>query len=234
MPELDRHLDKLTGSGALPEPQVQGAIERILESYGEVIPQYPTGDGPCDVFLPARRVVIEVKERAGKRKAASVGPDLPGSQSGETQFQQVERYVRALRRKEQLSLWGDLPDANTPWIGALTDGVRWWAWEWPAARSDEFVREHEPLHERSFYGGGATFSTFSKRLRSGAPAKNGCPPTRLTCSDRFESGWGRSGMRPRAAATRRRSIGSGMISCGAAASASPTTDGSICSSITVC
>ena len=169
MPELDRHLDKLTGSGALREPQVQGALERILERYGEVIPQHQTGDGPCDVFLPARRVVIEVKERAGKGKTPAVGPDLPGSQSGETQFQQVERYVRALRRKEQLSLWGDLPDANTPWIGALTDGVRWWAWEWPAARSDEFVREHEPLHERSFYAGGGGNSQ---------PSRSACDPAR--------------------------------------------------------
>ena len=156
-PDLAKPLEKLTKAGALPEPQVQSALERVLETYGEVIPQHQTGDGPCDLFLPARRVVIEVKERAGKRKAAAVGPDLPGSQPGETQHQQLERYVRALREKERRSLWGDLPDVNTPWIGALTDGVRWWAWEWPANRDDEFVREYAPLHEQLFLeGGGGT------------------------------------------------------------------------------
>ena len=156
-PDLAKPLEKLTKDGALPEPQVQSALERVLETYGEVIPQHQTGDGPCDLFLPARRVVIEVKERAGKRKAAAVGPNLPGSQPGETQFEQLQRYVRALREKERRSLWGDVPDANTPWIGALTDGVRWWAWEWPANRDDEFVRDYDPLNEQAFLeGGGGT------------------------------------------------------------------------------
>ena len=176
MPDLAAHLDKLTGSGALSEPRVQGALERILERYGEVIPQHQTGDGPCDIFLPARRVVIEVKERTGKGKTPAAGPDLPGSQPGETQRQQVERYVRALRRKEQLALWGDLPDANTPWIGALTDGVRWWAWEWPAARDDEFAREHEPLNERSFCRGGGGHTPKCSRSACNAPRRQGMDP----------------------------------------------------------
>ena len=180
-PDLAKPLEKLTKTGALPEPQVQSALERVLETYGEVIPQHQTGDGPCDLFLPARRVVIEVKERAGKRKAAAVGPDLPGSQPGETQRQQLERYVRALREKERRSLWGDLPDVNTPWIGALTDGVRWWAWEWPANRDDEFVREYAPLHEQLFLegGGGTTRSSRSachalrgQRVGAAAPGRS--------------------------------------------------------------
>ena len=173
--DLTKPLEKLTKDGALPEPQVQSALERVLETYGEVIPQHQTGDGPCDLFLPARRVVIEVKERAGKRKAAAVGPNLPGSQPGETQFEQLQRYVRALREKERRSLWGDVPDANTPWIGALTDGVRWWAWEWPANRDDEFVRDYAPLHEQVFLEGGGVLHRVLEALATRSAGKEWVP-----------------------------------------------------------
>ena len=172
---LTRHLKKLTQSGALPEPQVQSALERVLEEYGEVIPQHQTGDGPCDLFLPARRVVIEVKERTGKRKTPAVDPNLPGSQPGETQFEQIARYVRALREREQRSLWGDVPDTNTPWIGALTDGVRWWAWEWPARRDDAYHTEHEPLYEHTFEGGGQTLLSALEALATRSAGKEWIP-----------------------------------------------------------
>ena len=172
---LTRHLKKLTQSGALPEPQVQSALERVLEEYGEVIPQHQTGDGPCDLFLPARRVVIEVKERTGKRKTPAVDPNLPGSQPGETQFEQIARYVRALREREQRSLWGDVPDTNTPWIGALTDGVRWWAWEWPARRDDAYHTDHEPLYEHTFEGGGQTLLSALEALATRSAGKEWIP-----------------------------------------------------------
>ena len=149
---LTQHLSKLTGSRAVKEPAIQTALQTVLESFGEVIREYQTGDGPCDLFLPARRVVIETKERSGKGKAPTAGPNLPGSKEGETQFQQVERYVLALRQKEQGTLWGALADNNTHWVGALTDGVNWWAWEWPTSDQGSFARPFGLLHEQSFEG----------------------------------------------------------------------------------
>ena len=113
---LTQHLSKLTGSRAVKEPAIQTALQTVLEGFEaepEVIREYQTGDGPCDLFLPARRVVIETKERSGKGKAPTAGPNLPGSKEGETQFQQLERYVLALRQKEQATLWGMLADNDT-------------------------------------------------------------------------------------------------------------------------
>ena len=152
---LTQHLSKLTGSRAVKEPAIQTALQTVLEGFEaepEVIREYQTGDGPCDLFLPARRVVIETKERSGKGKAPTAGPNLPGSKEGETQFQQLERYVLALRQKEQATLWGMLADNDTGWVGALTDGAHWWAWEWPTSDQGSFARPFPLLHEQSFDG----------------------------------------------------------------------------------
>ena len=150
---LSKHLNTLTRVGATKgEPAVQTALQNVLESIGEVIREYQTGEGPCDLFLPARRVVIETKERSGKGKAPTAGPNLPGSKEGETQFHQLERYVLALRQKEQATLWGMLADNDTRWVGALTDGAHWWAWEWPTSDQGSFERPFPLLHEQSFEG----------------------------------------------------------------------------------
>ena len=118
---LKKHLNVLTRSGSSSEAEVQNALHEVLAVHGEVLLQHQTGDGPCDLFLPARRVVIEVKERG------AAGPELPGSQPGETQFGQVRRYVLALRERERRSSPVAAAASDVPWIGALTDGVRWWA-----------------------------------------------------------------------------------------------------------
>ena len=146
-------LEVLTRATAATEPAVQKALAEVLEGCApgvEAILQHQTGDGPCDLFLPGRRIVIEVKRRPARSKPPVAGPDSSGSQEGETQFEQLQRYVLALRAHEQHTMWRDLRDANTPWIGALTDGVRWWAWEWSATREDDVCAPHRALHKQQF------------------------------------------------------------------------------------
>ena len=146
-------LEILTHATAASEPAVQKALAEVLEGCAddvEVILQHQTGDGPCDLFLPGRRIVIEVKRRPAIKQAPVAGPDQPGSQGGETQFEQLQRYVLALRARERSTMWGRLEDPNVPWIGALTDGVHWWAWEWPATRDDKTRTPHTELHEQGF------------------------------------------------------------------------------------
>ena len=142
---LKKHLGVLTRSGPASEAEVQTALHEVLAARrGEVLLQHQTGDGPCDLFLPARRVVIEVKERG------AAGPERPGSQPGETQYEQVQRYVLALRERERRNSPVAAAASDVPWIGALTDGVRWWAWEWPAAGDGADGTPHAPLHEQQF------------------------------------------------------------------------------------
>ena len=151
--DLTKPLDVLTRTAAATESAVQKALSEVLEGCAdgvEAVLQHPTGDGPCDLFLPGRRIVIEVKRRPAKSKAPIVGPTLSGSQEGETQFEQLRRYVLALRAREQHSMSRDLQNPDTPWIGALTDGVRWWAWEWSAMRDDEVCAPHRALHQQVF------------------------------------------------------------------------------------
>lgn len=142
---LKKHLGVLTRSGPASEAEVQTALHEVLAARrGEVLLQHQTGDGPCDLFLPARRVVIEVKERG------AAGPERPGSQPGETQYEQVQRYVLALRERERRNSPVAAAASDVPWIGALTDGVRWWAWKWPAAGDGADGIPHAPLHEQQF------------------------------------------------------------------------------------
>lgn len=146
-------LEILTRAAAASEPAVERALAQVLEGCAddvEVILQHQTGDGPCDLFLPGRRIVIEVKRRPAAKQAPVAGPNSPGSQEGETQFEQLQRYVLALRARERSTMWDRLEDPNTPWIGALTDGVRWWAWEWSATRDDDTHTPHRALHEQEF------------------------------------------------------------------------------------
>lgn len=70
------------------------------------------------MFSGQYRCFIETKRRGG------AGPDRPGSREGETQREQVRRYLDALR-KRNLDLFAD---NKRPWRGFLTDGTQWWGW----------------------------------------------------------------------------------------------------------
>lgn len=94
-------------------------------------PEWPTGDGPVDIFLPGRRVIIEVK-KGGRPKN---GPDVSGTgaqRSGESAYEQLERYISAERTKEQQYL--DDATEDITWLGCITDARRWWIYEWEQER----------------------------------------------------------------------------------------------------
>ena len=84
-------------------------------------------NGPVDLYLTNRRVIIETKKE-GRLKD---GPCFRGSGSrrDESAFEQLERYIIDERPREQRHLIGDV-DNSIPWLGILTDGQKWWAWEW--------------------------------------------------------------------------------------------------------
>ena len=87
---------------------------------------YQTAEGPVGLYLTNRRVIIEVKKGGGlSRGPYAVGT---GSREGETAFGQLERRLRAERSREGLHRGEGAPSRS--WIGAVTDGRAWYAWEW--------------------------------------------------------------------------------------------------------
>ena len=101
--------------------------------------EFETGDGPVDLYLGGRRVLIETK----RSERLKNGPRFPGtgSRGNESAFDQLKRYVLAERRRERMHLDEDLSE---PWFGCVTDSERWWVWAWPPFGSGD---EHEIIHE---------------------------------------------------------------------------------------
>ena len=146
-------LERLTASGSYPEAQVKADLGQALNGTDkrEVLFEHATGDGPADLFLPGRRVVIECKPRGGK--SPKVGPELPGRKSNETQYHQVARYVEGVTRAEHRALYRNIPRPKRGYyIGALTDGRRWWAWKWDALNPGREVGKYGGLHGQDFQG----------------------------------------------------------------------------------
>ena len=87
--------------------------------------QYPTKVGPADIYLPNRRVMIEVKQ---KGKAV---PDHTnyGSRRGETPLEQVARYISVEKPNEIRGLDADEDDVKLPWLGVITDSELWHVFE---------------------------------------------------------------------------------------------------------
>ncbi|MCY4308984.1 MAG: N-6 DNA methylase [Rhodobacteraceae bacterium] len=84
------------------------------------------GDGEADIVLPQHRIVIETK-----RPGLANEPNLPQHRNNnESPFQQLERYVVALR-SHFLNRF-DLEDiGDRSWLGIVTDGRIWHVWRWP-------------------------------------------------------------------------------------------------------
>ena len=108
------------------------AVRAWLDSHGwDVEGEYVTRVGRIDLYVTNQRVIIETK----KASRLTNGPHEPGTGSprvgkeDETAFQQAERYVKAERMRERLYL--DEKIENHEWLGAVTDGSRWWIWKWP-------------------------------------------------------------------------------------------------------
>lgn len=109
------------------EPDIKADLRSLLFAMGASNElEVQTGKGPADVFLPQHRVVIEIKSR-GYAKA----PHHPQArENDETPFEQLERYVKALRSTYLNRL--DLEDhGKRPWLGIVTDGRIWHLWRWP-------------------------------------------------------------------------------------------------------
>lgn len=117
------------------EADIQDRIAAWLRSEGiDYQLQYRTPTGPIDIHLKHLRCIIEVKRRERLERGGgggSSGPYAPGSGSGkseggESAIGQLTRYVDSLRA------YGTL-DKEMTWRGSVTDGRRWWVWEWPKA-----------------------------------------------------------------------------------------------------
>ena len=131
------------------EATVQSDIERLCEALGyDVEREYPIADaGRADLYLPTRRTVIETKGRG------QAGPEKPGSRSDETQEQQCARYILAENDNDrrQGRLESEAP-ATLPWQAMLTDGQRWWVWQWPV-NHDGSLAGGRLTDERAFVAG---------------------------------------------------------------------------------
>ena len=132
-------LAKRTLARAAEEYKSEASIRALLaQAIGELgAPaelEWPTDGGPADIYVPRHRLVLEAKARS------RIGPSRPGSPSDVTQFQQLQRYVPALRRQESEypipytgTRTSEAGGGDLPWTGILTDGKSSWIWTWSAS-----------------------------------------------------------------------------------------------------
>ena len=146
---MARQASRSKGEEALLGPPAEGAgeirsrVRRWLVEAGvpadSIRAGYQTAEGPVGLYLTNRRVIIEVKKGGGlSRGPHAVGT---GSREGETAFGQLDRRLRAERSREGLHRGEDAPSKS--WIGAVTDGRAWYAWEWgpkPGGAGDSAAR----------------------------------------------------------------------------------------------
>ena len=89
--------------------------------------EYRSSVGPTDIHLMHRFTIIETKTA----KRLEKGPYVPGTGSKkanttkdvESAYDQLVRYVAAYKKQRLLT-------TSMPWRGVVTDGCRWWIWEW--------------------------------------------------------------------------------------------------------
>ena len=93
-----------------------GSLLRFLFpelSYPDIATQYPSGNGPIDVYC--RNVVFETKQQ-GRKEDARVKPDG----FTETPEEQAVRYLNALTARPNM-----FNDSSTGWRAGITDGKAW-------------------------------------------------------------------------------------------------------------
>ena len=104
---------------AVAESEIENRLRNVLGflfpnlNYPDIATQYPSGDGPIDVYC--RNVVFETK-RQGRKDDARVKPDG----STETPEEQAVRYLDALTAHSSL-----FDDASIGWRAGITDGKEW-------------------------------------------------------------------------------------------------------------
>ncbi len=128
------------------ENEIEAAIRELVRAMGFRANSQSVNGGRTDIYLPDNNLVIETKDR-GK-----VSPEGPGSLSGETQREQLERYVLALHDSQRGQL--QFTD-NRYWRGILTDGLDWCLYGWlENDRGDLYTlwseRERPPISDSRF------------------------------------------------------------------------------------
>jgi len=120
--------------------------------------------GFTDILIESHKIVIETKARD------RAGPENPGSKKGETQLEQLSRYLNHMKERES-------PFSNgTPWLGVLTDGMNWWLYQWSAEHNAA-----EPLGEplgldRNLEARRGQIADLYQHYFSAAKRKAGKPP----------------------------------------------------------
>ena len=110
-----------------PEDNIRQDISRILDALAvENIMTYPTTDGPADIYLPRRRIIIETK----KQPLASDPHKAQARENDESPFEQLERYILA-EIQHELTFPDIQGPTDRPWTAILTDGQTWHAWRYP-------------------------------------------------------------------------------------------------------
>ena len=112
------------------EEEVRNEITRFLEDIVEdpseiQLETHHKGSGRSDIAIPRSRLVFEVKA-----PTAECGPEV--KRDGETQLEQLTRYVQFCYEREREDLFApqERNDLDRSWIGVLTNGKVWWAWKW--------------------------------------------------------------------------------------------------------
>ena len=103
--------------------------------YPEIATQYPSGDGPIDVYC--RNVVFETK-REGKKADARLKADG----SVETPEEQAVRYLDALTARPNL-----FSTAVNGWRACITDGKNWTFYSYASDRAVPPERRLTPVRE---------------------------------------------------------------------------------------
>ena len=142
-----KELSKALGNKRQNETTARGHLANALKHLGrETELEFDTGAGRCDIYLPARRFVIETK-RPGQ---ADPDKERPGNDdTPETQFEQCERYVKGdyERERDTLSM-DDITKSDEPWRACLTDIHNWWVWEWRAQEDGSLTPPLQPIQKQ--------------------------------------------------------------------------------------
>ena len=118
----------ITAQPSTTEHDIQSNIVRLLDAMDiGSVQSYAIGNGLADIYLPRRRVFIEVK----KVGEADNPHRQQNRENQETPFEQVRRYLVAERDNEIEQF---LMEEDFQWTGIVTDGKIWHTWSFPHKR----------------------------------------------------------------------------------------------------
>ncbi|MXX94633.1 MAG: SAM-dependent DNA methyltransferase [Gammaproteobacteria bacterium] len=140
----------LSRSVGHPEDAIRQRIGKILDELDveyELSYRSPFATGPCDIYLPRRRIIIETKALG-----MADTPEKPSpTTKDESPRQQLERYVRAEIHYELASIPAS-KQSDRAWLGIVTDGQVWHLWKYPHETDAVgllLVSDYRPSNEKS-------------------------------------------------------------------------------------